>query len=120
VGQKRNAFPVSVPPAQNRLLLVDLFVPPGAPPGVHPGTVTLTAGGATKVLPFKLTIFGHTLPSTASMQSDYGMSQRSIFAGHHISSPGAPTQAARDLYKRYTSHPPTDVNRPPIPHACSQ
>jgi len=105
LGQKRNAFPVSVPAGQNRLLLIELFVPPGTRPGVHAGTVTVTAGGAKQALPFTLEVFAHRLPSTSSLQSDYGMSQRSIFAGHHISAPHGERpghlESARRLYMRY-------------------
>ena len=100
VGQKRNAFPVTVPAGQNRLLLIDLFVPRGASPGVHAGQVTVTAAAAKRTMNFTLTVFGHTLPSTASMQSDYGMSQKSIFAGHKIES-AMGTTAGQELYKRY-------------------
>ena len=31
VGEKRNAFPLTVPAGRNRQVLVDLFVPPGTP-----------------------------------------------------------------------------------------
>jgi hypothetical protein len=106
VSQKRNAFPVTVPAGQNRLLLIDLFVPPGARPGTHPGHVTLTAGTGKTVLPFTLTIFEHTLPSTASMQSTYGIEPQLIFTGHHLiphdgAVPPAEVPAAQELYKRY-------------------
>lgn len=105
-GEKRNAFPVSVPTGQNRLLLIDLFVPPAARPGTHPGLVTLTAGSCKLMLPFVITVFGHTLPSTASMQSTYGIEPQLIFTGHHIiphdgTITPAEAPAAHKLYKRY-------------------
>ena len=101
VGQTRNAFPVSVPEGENRLLLIDLFIPPGTSPGSHTGSVTLTtAKNATKALPFKLQVFGLTLPSTASMQSRYGMGQGQIYKGHHLSASGD-SAAQRALYTRY-------------------
>ena len=58
------------------------------------------------MLPFTITIFGHTLPSTASMQSNYGIEKNSIFTGHHFmphDGSVAPSQAlaAQELYKRY-------------------
>jgi hypothetical protein len=102
VGQKRNAFPLSIPAGQNRLLLVDLFIPPGAKPGTQqPGHITLTAGTAKVVLPFTITIFEHTLPSTASIQSAYGMEGNVIFTGHHGSVTPAEAPAAQELYERY-------------------
>jgi sucrose-6-phosphate hydrolase SacC (GH32 family) len=100
VGQTRNAFPISVPQGENRLLLIDLFVPPGTTPGDHAGSITLTTKGATKALPFKLQVFGHTLPSSASMQSRYGMGQGQIFKGHHMSA-SDDSPAHRALYTRY-------------------
>jgi hypothetical protein len=34
VNETRNALPVSVPAGQTRVLWIDIFVPPGTPPGL--------------------------------------------------------------------------------------
>ena len=109
VHEKRNAFPFTVPAGENRQVLVDLFVPPGTAPGSYTGTVTVVfAGGSTTVLPFKLTVHTFILPSTSSMGSEYGITSRSLLAGHHMCHPGAlcPANASNaaqrfDLYLRY-------------------
>ena len=101
-GQTRNALPVTVPIGENRQLLVDLFVPPDAKPGLYQGAVAVSSDAQGLVtLPFNLQVFAHTLPSTASMQSDYGMSKKSIAAGHHMSATDLDSPAQQQLYKRY-------------------
>ena len=102
-GQTRNALPVTVPTGENRQLLIDLFVPPDAKPGSYQGAVAVSTADAQGLvtLPFNLQVFAHTLPSTASMQSDYGMSKKSIAAGHHMSATDLDSPAQQQLYKRY-------------------
>jgi hypothetical protein len=91
VQEKRNAFPLSVPAGENRQVLVDLFVPPDTTPGTYSGfvTVTTSSSGALTKLPFQLTVQNFTLPSTSSMGSEYGLTSRSILAGHQLCHPGA-------------------------------
>jgi hypothetical protein len=95
VHEKRNAFPISVPAKESRQVLVDLFIPPDTPAGYYAGTVTVTivsSGGgrpATTELPFYLTVHNFSLPSTASMGSEYGITSRTILAGHQLCRPGA-------------------------------
>ena len=115
VHEKRNAFPLTVPSGESRQVLVDVFVPPGTPAGDYTGSVTITTsggggttmtsgggGGTLTKLPFQLTVHNFSLPSTASMGSEYGITSRSILAGHQLCRPGALCPAnASDAAERF-------------------
>ena len=109
VHEKRNAFPLIVPPGENRQVLVDIFVPPDTPAGNYRGTITMSSSGPPPPpLPFQLTVMGFRLPSTSSLGSEYGITSRQILAGHKLCAPGAlcpanALQAAErfELFRRY-------------------
>lgn len=110
--EKRNAFPLTVPAGENRQVLVDLFVPPETPPGSYTGTVTVEVGLDADIarteLGFRLRVQNFSLPSTSSMESEYGITSRQILAGHKMCQPGAlcPANSSEakqrfDLYTKY-------------------
>ncbi|MEZ4266454.1 MAG: DUF4091 domain-containing protein [Myxococcota bacterium] len=83
-GEKRNAFPFDVPAGESRAVWVDVFVPPGTPPGGYTGAVTVTGEGiGTVVVPVQLHVRAFELPSTASLKSAYGMGWDDACEAHH-------------------------------------
>jgi hypothetical protein len=73
--EARNAFPTDVAAGANASAWVDVFIPPSTPSGFYTSHVTVTASG--KVLsrmPIRLAVWQFTLPSTASLRSDFGLS----------------------------------------------
>ena len=81
VGEKRNAFPFSVPAGESRAVLVDVHVPATAPAGVYTGVVNVS-GGVTAQVPVKLTVWDFAVPSTSTLRSAYGLNWNAQCMGH--------------------------------------
>ncbi len=75
VGERRNAFPITVPAAESRAIWVDLLVPRDAKPGAYQGSLALVDGEQRLLgkVEIALTVGRFTLPSTASLRSAFGM-----------------------------------------------
>ncbi len=72
--EKRNGFPLTIPPGETRSIWVDVFVPASAHSGFYNGTVTLNDGSsALAKIPVRLAVWNFTLPSTATLKSAFGM-----------------------------------------------
>lgn len=83
-GEERNAFPVDVPPGENRTVWVDLFVPPGTPAGRYAGTVRVRSSSSPdQFLPYTLTVWNFDLPSTSSLPTAFGYEAWSVLRGHY-------------------------------------
>lgn len=72
--EKRDAFPFTVPAAQDRAVWVDAFVPAGQAPGLYTGHLNVTAstGGVTAVA-VSLQVVNASVPSTSSVHSAFFM-----------------------------------------------
>ncbi|HET7825131.1 MAG TPA: hypothetical protein VFK90_07345, partial [Anaeromyxobacter sp.] len=84
VGEKRNAFPFSVPAGETRAIWAEIFVPSGTAAGDYAGSVRVTWDGGEATVPVTLTVWPFTLPSTASLKSAFGFSWGAIPAGHGL------------------------------------
>lgn len=74
-GERRNAFPFDLEPGRNQPLWIDLYVPPGTPPGRYRGEVRVSAAGEHRVaVPVSLRVWPFVLPSTSSLATSYGYS----------------------------------------------
>ena len=74
VGEKRNAFPVTVPANETRVVWVDVLVPIDQAPGDYVGAIAIDVGGAMQAsVAVKLHVGNFALPSTATLTSAYGM-----------------------------------------------
>ena len=73
VGEKRNAFPLTVPANETRVIWVEVLVPIDQAPGDYSGAIEIDAGGAKQSVPVSLHVGSFALPSTASLASAYGM-----------------------------------------------
>jgi hypothetical protein len=72
-GERRDAFPVDVPAATNRVAWVDVLVPPNQPAGVYRGSLLVRGSGLLAVLvPVELSVHDFTLPSTSTLASSFG------------------------------------------------
>lgn len=104
VGEKRAAFPFTVQDDETVVVLIDLFTS-GVQPGSHQATVTAHTTALLSSQQLTVNVHQFELPTTSSLQSDYGMSPGSLFAGHHMTGPGgkppvfSPETVA--LYQRY-------------------
>ncbi|HEY6100094.1 MAG TPA: glycoside hydrolase domain-containing protein [Anaeromyxobacter sp.] len=96
-GEKRNAFPFSVPAGETRVLWAEVLVPVGAAPGDYTGSVRVTWDGGEAVVPLTVTVWPFTLPSTSSLRSAFGFSWGGIPAGHGI----GPSDAYSRLRAQY-------------------
>jgi hypothetical protein len=98
-GQKRKAFPFTVPAGETRVVFVEYQVPVGAAPGLYTGEVVVHAAGAADVrVPVSLTVHDFALPSTSSLKSFFQLFYTDLSQGHRVS--GAELTALRVKYLR--------------------
>jgi hypothetical protein len=81
VGERRNAFPFSVPAGESHAIWVEVFVPPDAPAGAYAGSVHVTWDGGEATVPVALTVWPFTLPSTSSLRSTFKLSYGTLTSG---------------------------------------
>jgi len=80
-GEKRNAFPFSVPANESRAILVDVHAPQTTPAGKYTGTLHVT-GGVTQDVPVELTVWDFEVPSTSTLRTAFGMAWNGPCIGH--------------------------------------
>jgi uncharacterized protein (TIGR03382 family) len=83
-GQTRNAFPFSVPAGETRVVLADLYVPPGTAAGDYAGSVHVAWDGGDATVPLTLTVWPFTLPSISSLRSAFGFGYGAIPSAHGL------------------------------------
>lgn len=82
--ETRNAFPLTIPPGENRVLWIDVFVPPQAQAGKYQGEILLYGpGGEQTRVGYTLKVWDFTLPSTASLPTAFGFSGWEALDGHY-------------------------------------
>lgn len=73
-GEKRNAFPLTVPAGKTRIVWVDVLVPQSATAGDYTGEIEIDVGGSKQAaIPVSLHVGSFALPSTATLASAFGM-----------------------------------------------
>lgn len=73
-GEKRNAFPLTVPAGKTRVVWVDVLVPIDQPAGDYAGAIEVDVAGAPQAtVPVALHVGNFALPSTATLASAFGM-----------------------------------------------
>jgi hypothetical protein len=83
VGEKRNAFPLSVPAGKTRVIWVDVLVPQSQAAGDYSGEIEIDVAGAKQAaIPVKLHVGTFSLPSTATLASAFGMGFSSAPLAH--------------------------------------
>ena len=100
MGEKRNAFPFSVPTGESRAVMVDIHVPQSAPAGIYRGVVNVT-GGVTAQVPIELTVWNFSMPSTSTLKSAFGLDWNAPCAGHGDNSSNCDTASDQALRARY-------------------
>jgi MYXO-CTERM domain-containing protein len=82
-GEKRNAFPFDVPAGETRAVWVDVLVPANAAAGDYAATIEIDVGGQkTGELPVSLHVGTFSLPSTASLATQFGMGWDDMCLAH--------------------------------------
>ena len=81
MGEKRNAFPFTVPANESRAVLVDIHVPRDAPAGLYKGVVNVT-GGLSAQVPIELQVWDFEVPSTSTLRSAFGLNWNGPCLGH--------------------------------------
>ncbi len=99
-GERRNAFPFTVPAGESRAIWVEVLVPADATPGEYRGTLNVTWDGGSKALPVTLTVWPFTLPSTASLKTAFGFTWGALNVAHGVSSTDA-IAGLREVYNRF-------------------
>jgi hypothetical protein len=80
--EHRTAFPVNVPPGENRVAWVDVRIPRGQAAGEYSGRLRVRAkGGFARKVPFHVDVHGFTIPSTPTLKSAFGMGNQ-VCAAH--------------------------------------
>ena len=88
VGEKRRAFPFSVPAGEVRAIWVELFVPHDAEPGEYLGEVTVTAEAhAPRKVPIELTVHRFEIPRSSSLPVTFGFSAKAVARAHGTDDP---------------------------------
>jgi hypothetical protein len=72
-GEAREAFPISVPAAQNRVAWIDVLVPSGTPVGEYSGNLLVSADGLSQTVGIDLDVFDFEVPSTPTLQGGWDM-----------------------------------------------
>lgn len=79
VGEKRNAFPFTVPNGKVQAFWIDIHIPSNATSGTFTGAATVSISGqADTTVPITLNVWGFSIPSTSSIPSYFGFSFASI------------------------------------------
>ncbi|MFM2153623.1 MAG: hypothetical protein RL199_2058 [Pseudomonadota bacterium] len=81
-GEKRRAFPVDIAAERHQPVLVELCVPPDAPPGEYRGEVVVRANGWSRRIAGRLEVVPVTVPATSSLPVTFGLSGRNVMLGH--------------------------------------
>ncbi len=81
-GEDRAAFPVDLDQGDVARVWVDVFVPPGTPPGKYRGKVAIAAEEAEAKVPVRVRVIRATLPSTSSLRSAYLIYPETVCAAH--------------------------------------
>ncbi len=68
-GENRTAFPFDVPAGENRVVWVDVFVPPGTPAGYYNGSLSVSSAGGTTVVPVAMEALNWAMPVTSTMDN---------------------------------------------------
>ncbi len=81
--EKRNAFPFDIARGRNQPLWVEVFVPIAAKRGKYQGVARITIAGAEQFeVPISVTVWGFSLPSTATLKSSFGLSGINLLKQH--------------------------------------
>ncbi len=98
-GATYDAAPFDVEPGENAEVWVDLFVPPGTPPGRYEGSVTVAAGNFELArVPVELTVWNFELPAGIAMQSSFGSLGSRVAKGLGLDPGSEEFAAVEDLY----------------------
>jgi hypothetical protein len=98
VGEQRHAFPFAVPERESRAIWVEVFVPPGRPPGVYRGHVVVSIDRVHEIaVPVELTVRNFTLPRTSTLPVTFGFSSGALAFQH----PDLNEAERADLARRY-------------------
>ncbi len=82
-GEKRNAFPFKIPKGRNQPVWMDVYVPPGAPPGKYHGEVQVRIPGKPELnIPLDLEVWSFELPSTSTLVNTFGFSGMGALRAH--------------------------------------
>ncbi|MEZ5381864.1 MAG: S-layer homology domain-containing protein [Microthrixaceae bacterium] len=105
--QNRSAFPFDVPAGENRVIWVDVFVPPNVGAGQFTGALTLAANGSTAAVAVNLEVLGFTMPATSSLRNAFylyhGASEDPICRAHTgTDNCGGSATLRRTLYSLYS------------------
>lgn len=100
-GENRNAFPFDVPAGENRVVWVDVFVPPGTAAGTYSGSLAVTSTGGTTTVPVSMEVLNFDLPSTASLRSAFYMTRNGgLCAVHGCTGDAAAKNRLYSMYSR--------------------
>ncbi len=99
--EHRNAFPIDVPPNENRVAWVDVLVPRNAKPGSYHGTLAVRGVGFTRQVPVDLTVWGFRLPSTDLLKSSFGLYPDPCIVHYGRACPGT-SKRGWELHALYT------------------
>jgi MYXO-CTERM domain-containing protein len=83
-GERRNAFPFTIPAGETRAIWAEVHVPADAAPGEYAGTVKVTWDGGEATVPVALTVWPFAIPSTSSLKSAFGMSWGTLVTAHGV------------------------------------
>src|SRR6185437_1277075 len=82
--ERRNAFPIDVPPGWHQPILVEVCVPQAASAGSYAGEVVVSSRKMPPIrVPVRLTVEPITLPATSSIPVTFGLDGRSLLFGHY-------------------------------------
>ena len=98
-NETRNAFPFDVAANESVVIWCEVFVPQGQTPGKYVGTVVVSWTGGSEEVSIGITVHSFSLPSVASLKSEFGFAYGDIIKGHGFQY-GKALSELRELYNR--------------------
>jgi len=91
---------LSVPQGENRGIWVDVYVPPGTPPGRYSTLLRVGTPQLSKTVRVSMTVWAFALPSTPTLRTAFTVSPSGLLQGHLL--PNGGEEEARPLIELYT------------------
>ncbi|XP_062500847.1 uncharacterized protein LOC134178077 [Corticium candelabrum] len=99
-NESRRGFPIHVPQNENRVVWIDVFIPPETMPGVYEGKVSVRSSSLSKPvkLSYTVTVWSATLPSKSSFVTSFGFNSTAALLAHNQSNNATAKVALTRLY----------------------
>ena len=90
--------PFDIPPQRNKILWIQVYIPPHTVPGDYENRLHIFQGESEKIIPIQLHVWNFSLPKTPSIRSAFKISVKTIARYHNISMTSPEIDTLLDYY----------------------